>query len=156
MAKQKIVVTGIANIEDPYDKAIEALGNGDIVGIVKGSYGARVIECVPIAILNIGINLKQLVSSAINQGVQNQFLYLLKETKLVAEHLQRHFDPKSELDELIAHQLDDMQALGLYPPKEPQDELQRLCKVRGAYNHLESFVDRAQLYKDGNNRHLTA
>lgn len=137
----------ISKVRDPYGTAAKLLKKGQIKKLVNEH--ARVIGCVPIAILNSGLSLDYLASQAVKDEVPNQFCYLLLETEDVARRFGRRFDPSSAINYLEKNLQKEIKPLGSFPPEAPISDMQMRTRVRcgrfGFYRHYEVYFDHGQV-----------
>lgn len=152
----------IVEREDPYDLAKEKLPT-DVGGILRGWYKARVIEMLPAIILNKEHpDLNSLVEQAISEGVQNQLLYILRVTQLLASEEGIKIDLNPHIDKLSQNRSHNDEWLGgnvtgltetaqeVYVEicRNSQTQLMKECGVFGNYDE-NTFRSQYKVYRNG-------
>lgn len=148
--------------KDPYFIAREKLDQ-DLDGLLRGKYGARVIEVLPSVFDREDINFERTAENAYAGNVQNQLLFLLKVTQKLSiqpskfnigiTYLEQRIDKEDQWlggEELCRLLKEDFKSIMLYKDmwKQRRASLMKACHVFGGYPE-NSFREQWELYQDG-------
>lgn len=147
--------------KDPYFVTKEKL-TADLSGLLTGKYDIRPLELIPAVLKNEALNILAIARGAVNLGVQNQLLYLLRVTKILATEFGDDVNLETAIDYLRGNVNREEGWLGggslredplrssIYEKicREAQTELMRECRAFGNYSE-DTFRRQYDLYRDG-------